>query len=97
MCATYYLTTSNTNSHQEDDLRKGGKESPHNQEFARGKHGCPKRKNVSLPPWSGKMEKEEVTQAPLLLFKGFKTPTTVIATISRRIMMAMHIHFRELF
>lgn len=37
------------------------------------------------------------TQAPLLLFQGWMTPTTMIATISNRIMMAMHIHFREFF
>ncbi|GAU17092.1 hypothetical protein TSUD_105910 [Trifolium subterraneum] len=38
-----------------------------------------------------------LTQAPLLLFQGLRTPTTMIATITNRIMMAMHIHFREFF
>lgn len=37
------------------------------------------------------------TQAPLLLFQGWMTPTTTTAIITRRIMIAMHIHFREFF
>lgn len=35
------------------------------------------------------------SQAPLLLFHGLSTPTTMTATIIRRMMMAMHIHFLE--
>lgn len=42
-------------------------------------------------------DKGTQTQAPLLFFQGLITPTTMIATIINRMMMAMHIHFREFF
>lgn len=41
--------------------------------------------------------KTRKTQAPLLLFQGWMTPTTITATITKRIIMAMHIHFLEFF